>query len=82
MRPTLPIRPVARWQLRMALTLSVPWRRLVDPLRIQRDHARRRCKHLKNSATSRSVNPVASAVAATLPAMLRARATASSSPEV
>ena len=58
-------------------------RRLVDALRIQRDHARRVAANIwKNSATSRSARPVASAVAAALPAMLRARATASSKPEV
>ena len=58
----------------MALTLSVPCADWLTPCEIQRDDARR-CRNIwKNAATSRSASPVASAVAATLPAMLaRAR---------
>ena len=48
-------------------------RRLVDALRIQRDDTRRVRKHLEEARDIRSDRPVASAVAPTLPAMLRAR---------
>ena len=39
--PSRPIRPVARWQLMMALTLSVPCNGLVDALRVERHDALR-----------------------------------------
>ena len=80
--PALPIRPVARWQLRMALTLSVPCADWLTPCEYSVTTRGVFANIWKNSATSGSESPVASAVAPTLPAMLRARASASSKPEV
>ena len=80
--PTLPIRPVARWQLTMALTLSVPCADWLTPCEYIVTTRAVFANIWKNEATSCSERPVASAVAPRLPAMLRARAIASSKPEV
>ena len=48
--PGLPMRPVARWQLMMALTLSVPRRRLVHALAVDGDGFRGRGKQAVEAA--------------------------------
>ncbi len=80
--PGLPIRPVARWQLMMALTLSVPCADWLTPCEYSVTTRGMVANSRKKSATSRSERPVASAVAPILPAIVRARASASSKPLV
>src|ERR1700759_3427570 len=68
------MRPVARWQFSMALTLSVPcadWLTPCEYIVTVRSVSR---NILKKATTSASGSPVANAVAAVLAAMPRARA--------
>ena len=80
--PGWPMRPVARWQLMMALPLSVPcadwftpWENAVTTRFVP-------AKSAKKRATSASERPVAAAVAAMLGAMAAARSRAPSKPLV
>ena len=78
--PGRPIRPVARWQLMMALTLSVPCADWFTPCEKQVTVFGVARNRWKKRATSPSSRPVAAAVAAASGAIARARASAASKP--
>ena len=62
--PGLPMRPVARWQLMMALTLSVPWADWFTPWEKQVTTFSVAANQEKKRAMSSSAAPVATAVVA------------------